>query len=146
MKRAHLILAAGAFLCLICVAAVADALVVTDEERLEAFVDALSGEVSPERIDDALSFAQTDQLPFTLRSGSSERTYDNRDAELARRVRETIAPFLGTEAELVQHNIEVDGDEADVHLRVRTIRGTVSAAIQLEKVDGRWLIAATTLR
>lgn len=146
MKRAHLILAAAAVLCLGCVAAVADALVVTDQERLEAFVEALSGEVSSARIDDALSFAQTDQLPFTLRAGSDEHTYDNRDAELARRVRRNVEPFLGTDAELVQHDIRVDGDFADVHLRVRTTGGTISAAIELEKVDGRWLIAETTLR
>ncbi|MFT5353301.1 MAG: hypothetical protein ACI9KE_000499 [Polyangiales bacterium] len=146
MKRAHLLLAAAAILCLGCVAAVADALVVTDEERLEAFVDAVSGEVSSERIDDALSFAQTDQLPVTLRAGSSESTYDNRDAALARRVRQSIEPFLGTDAELIQHDIRVDGDEADVHLRVRTTRGSLSASIELEKVDGRWLIAETTLR
>lgn len=146
MKRAHLLLAAAAVLCLGCVAAVADALVVTDQERLEAVVDALSGEVSSERIDDALSFAQTDQLPLTLRAGSRERTYDDRDAELARRIRQGIEPLVGTEAELVQHDIRVDGDEADVHLRVRTVRGTISAAIELEKVDGRWLIAEATLR
>lgn len=146
MKRAHLILAGAAFLCLVCVAAVADALVVTDEERLEAFVDALSGEVSADRIDDALSFAQTDQLAFTLRAGSAERTYDNRDAELAQRVRRAVAPFLGTEAELIQHNIQVDDNEADVHLRVRTAQGVVSAAIQLEKVDGRWLMTTATMR
>lgn len=146
MKRAHLLLAAAAILCLGCIAAVADALVVTDEERLMAFVEAVSGEVSGERIDDALSFAQTDRLPLTLRSPDSERTYDDRDDELARRVRQSLEPLLGSDAELIQHDIQIDGDIADVHLRVRTEHGSVSAALELEKVDGRWLVSEAAVR
>ena len=102
--------------------------------------------MSGERIDDALSFAQTERLPLTVRAPGGERTYDDRDDELARRVRQSLQPLLGTDAELIQHDIQIEGEVADVHLRVRTEHGSVSAAIELEKVDGRWLIAEAAVR
>ncbi len=146
MTRLHVLIILTIVASVGAVAAVADALVVTDQERLEAFVEAVSGEVSGDRIDDALAYVQTGRAPLTFRAGPEEHYFDDRDADFARRARRALRPLLGTDAELVQQNIEIEGDHADVHLRVRTAGGVVNGSIELEKAGGRWLVTRAMLR
>ena len=146
MTKSKLMLIFLAVLCVGAVAAVADALVLTDEERLQGFVDAIDGEFTTESVDDALSFVQTDRVPLVVRTPMGQRTYDDRDAELAERAHDTVAELLGTGVDVIQSHIAIDGDEANVRIRVRTGSGVVGGSFEFEKQEDRWLMSQATIR
>lgn len=147
MSRTTLLTAAVLAVCIGGVVAVADALVITDEERLETFVEALTGEVSPERIDDALSYVNTDRVTLTLRSPNGTEVFEEGDgAALANLARRELASLEGSDATLIQDTIDIDGDRATVTIRARTRMGLVDANLQLEKVADRWLLTRAYIR
>ncbi len=127
-------------------AAVADALVITDRERLEQLVDSLEGEVQDTTLDEALRFIETDREPIEVRTSDRTRTFEDADADLAQRAREALRPLRGSEIEIVQHTIEMEDDEAHVALRARTRHGVVDGNIDLVKHGERWLIWRARIR
>jgi hypothetical protein len=127
--------------------AVADALFVTDEERLEAFVDAISGDIETGRIDDALRFVSTRHEEVALRApGQNEWFGEGDDAELGALARERLAPHLGQALELVQHSVRVDEDAGHVGVRLRGPRGLMDVAFELRKHGERWYVRSARIR
>ncbi len=123
------------------IAMAVDALVLTDEERLEAFTDTLTGDVTDQRIDQALDFADPDREPVELIAGHTRSFYnDGQGAELAERAHHELAPLAGSEATLLQRTIHIDGDEALVAVRVRTREGVIDASFNLTRHGDGWLI------
>ena len=142
----YLLHAAAILGLLIGAAAVADALVITDEERIGELLEALDGPVDARAIDTALRFVETDRQPLELVVQGSAIVYDDADAELARRARTMLRPLLESDTELIQHAIEVEGEEARVTSRTRTRYGVVDATVDLAKHGDRWLIRRARLR
>jgi len=129
------------------IATTVDALVLTDEERLEAFTDKLSGDVTNQRIDEALDFADPDREPVELMSGRFHAYYDDgQGAELAERAHRELAPLTGSEATMLQRSIHIDGNQALVAVRVRTRGGVVDARFDLERHGDGWLIQRVRLQ
>lgn len=127
--------------CIGAIAAAADALVLTDEERLEAFTDTLDGDVTPDRIDEALDFADPDREPVEIIAGRQREFFgDGSGADLAERAREELAPLTGSEVDLVQRSIHVHGDDALIAVRVRTRAGLIDARFDLSRHGDGWLI------
>ncbi len=127
--------------------AVADALFVTDEERLEAFVDAISGDIETGRIDDALSFISTRHEEVELRAPDQNEWFgEGDDAELGALARETLAPYLGQELELVQHSVRVQDDAGQVGVRLRGPRGLMDVTFELRKHGERWYLRSARIR
>jgi hypothetical protein len=123
------------------IATAADALVLTDEERLEAFTETLDGDVTDQRIDQALDFADPDREPVELIVGRFRALYDEgQGAELAERAHSELAPLAGSGTTLLQRSIHIDGDEALVAVRVRTRGGVIDASFNLTRHGDGWLI------
>jgi len=127
-------------------AAVADALVITDQERIEQLVDSLEGEVRDTTLDDALHFVETDREPVEVRSAEGTRWFEDADADLARRAREALRPLRGSDIEVLQRTIEIEGDEAHLALRARTRYGVVDGNVDFVKHGERWLIQRARIR
>lgn len=147
MSRSTWLSAAVLLTCIGSLAAVADALVVTEEERIEEFVDALSGEVSTDAVDDALAFVDTDRVPLTLRTERRRERFEEGDsADLAELARDALRPLQGTDTTLIQSDVRVEGEIAFAAVRVRTERGLVDANFEFEKASGRWLLSEAYIR
>lgn len=144
MKR-RLSLIALVFLTFGLFAAAVDALIVTDEEFLAAIVDDMEGELSEAAIDDALVHVQTNEVPVTLNSGGRSQRYDGDDAALASETQRRLRLFLGSEVEVLQRDIEVNGDLAQVRARMRLPQGPVSVSAQFEKRGNRWLLRSASV-
>ena len=124
------------------VAMVADALVVTDEERLGAFVDAVTGDVETRRIDAALSYVDPARVPVEVMISEDSRFYEEgQEVDLAERARSTLGPYTGEEVRLLQKSIELDGDRALVALRVGTRHGTANVQFRLVRRGDGWLVS-----
>ena len=128
-------------------AAVADALVLTDEERIEQLVDAFDGTISEQTLDEGLRFVETDREPVEVSlEGGQVEVYEDADARLTQRARDALRPLIGSEVEVLQHTIRVDEQDADVALRARTRYGVVDVTLDLTKHGERWLVWRARLR
>ena len=128
-------------------AAVADALVVTDQERLDAFAEALSGVVEVDQIDEGLAYVDLEHEPLLLTTPDGEWEFGRGDgADLGSRVRDALAPYMGSSVDEVQRSVEIDGEEARVAVRLRTPEGLLNATFDLAKSGERWFVHRARLR
>ena len=126
-------------------AAVVDAAVVTDRERLEEFIEAVTGKVSDSRIDEALDYIDLSKVSMEVVRDGRRRRYDHRNAnELPPDARKALATLAGSRIHLIQENIELDGEHARVALRLRTDRGLANAVFDLRRADDDWFLRRAT--
>jgi len=118
--------------------AVADALVMTDEERLEGFVDQVTS--TSERLDATLRYVDTMRVPVELVVGRSSNTYED-DYQLAEEARSALQGFEAQSAELLQDTIEIRGDRALVALRWSTPEGALSTQFRFVRRGDGWVIS-----
>lgn len=123
------------------VTAAADAVVLTEEERLEAFVDAITGDVASERIDGALEWVDPGREAVEVSAGRNRQLYEGGDGvELAAHARELLAPLEGSRAVLLQDSIDIEEDRARVAVRMRTSDGVVNVRFDMVRHDDGWLV------
>jgi len=123
------------------VATVADALVVTDEEQLEAMVDGMTDGRAGHRVDAALDFASPSREPVEVVTDRGRRFYEDGDeVELAAAVRRALSVLESDQVELVQKSVDIRGEDARVVLRVRTDGGYLNAQVRLRRHEDRWLM------
>lgn len=129
------------------VVTVADALVVTEEERLDRFVDTLDSGRPEHRIAESLRWVDADRESVSIRiDGVDDHYGEGQDAELAATMRDALAPFASSRAEIVQRSISIEADEARIALRVRTLEGMTDAVFDLRRHDDRWLVSRIQTR
>ncbi len=105
-------------------AVVTDAIVVTDRERMDEFIESVTGRVSESRIDNALSYADPSKVTMELVHDGHRRRYDGRNAAaLKPDARKALASLEGSSLRLIQQSISLDGERARIALRVRTDAG-----------------------
>ncbi len=122
-------------------AAVGDALVVTDEERLDELVESLVSAPAGERVDRALDFAAPAREPVELLArGRANRFGDGDEVDLANRARQLLAPFEVDGIDVVQRSIDIRGESARVVVRARSGEGYINALFDLRRHGERWLI------
>lgn len=127
-------------------AAVTDAVVVTDRERMEEFVEAVTGRVSDARIDNALSYADPSKVTMELvHNGRRHRYSDQNAGDLKRDARKALATLAGSKLHLIQENISLDGERARIALRLRTNEGLANTVFDLRREDDRWLLRRVTV-
>lgn len=123
------------------VAAVADALVVTDRERLDAFADALSGTIDTDLIDGALAYFDVEHETVLVTTPDGDEEFvDGEGAQLASIARDALRAYRGHSIEEVQRSVELNGEEARVAVRLRTPEGMVNATFDLAKHGERWFV------
>ncbi|MEM7436642.1 MAG: hypothetical protein AAF436_15915 [Myxococcota bacterium] len=127
-------------------AAAVDAAVVTDRERMEAFVEAVTGEVSSRRIDSALQYADPTRVSMDLVHHGRRHRYNDRNAsKLQADAREALAPLAGSHVSLLQEDIHLDGESARIALRLRTPEGFANTVFDLRRENDEWLLRRVTV-
>ena len=122
-------------------AAVTDAVVVTDRERMDEFIDSVTGQVSDARIDSALSYANPAKLPIELVHEGRRRKYSDRNAaKLKPDARKALASLEGSKLRLIQESVSVEGERARIALRLRTSAGLANTVFDLRREDDQWLL------
>ncbi len=122
-------------------AMVTDAIVVTDRERMDDFIESVTGEVSEQRIDGALSYANPAKLPIELVHDGHRRKYGDRNASaLKTDARKALASLEGSKLRLIQESVSLQGGSARIALRVRTNSGLANTVFDLRRKDDEWLL------
>jgi hypothetical protein len=122
-----------------------DALVVTEEERLEVFLDSVTGEVTSEKIDAALGWVDTGRQPVEVFVMGESRLYEDDDT-LRERAQGSMRQFLGQDLRILGESITVEDDRATVHIRVINGQlGMVNANFDLRKRGEDWLVAKVSV-
>ncbi len=127
-------------------AVVTDAIVVTDRERMEEFVESVTGRVSDTRIDNALSYADPSKVSMELVHNGRRHRYDDENAgTLKPDARKALATLSGSRLRLIQESISLDGERARVALRLRTNAGLANTVFDLWREGDRWLLRRVTV-
>jgi hypothetical protein len=119
------------------VAAIADALVTTDEEQLEPLAEAL-GEPG-ERTVAVLQWSDPARAPLRVRDGAGEWRFDEDDADLDGALSSAFASLDGP-TDVVQRAIDVRGERATVAVRLR-VSGEIHDVNAIARRSGQsWLL------
>lgn len=121
-----------------------DELIVTEEERLEEFANAVTGPVDAQRIDAAVAnWTDPSVQPVEVTAFGRSEVYDGSNAaELGPRARGALVSYGGERLRKLQQGIELVGeDRARVALRIVSGRGMVNAEFELRKHGDRWLVS-----
>ena len=123
-----------------------DAIVVTDRERMEEFIESVTGVVSSSRIDGALRYADPVELPIELVHEGHRRKYSDRNAaKLKPDARRALASLEGSSLRLIQESVSVEGERARVALRLKTSEGLANTVFDLQRKDDAWLLRRVTV-
>jgi len=127
-------------------ALVTDAVVVTDRERMEAFVESVTGRLSDTRIDNALRYADPSKVTLELVHDGRRRRYSDRNAaELKPDARKALASLEGSHLRLIQENVLLDGERAQIALRLRTDAGLANTVFDLRRENDVWFLRRVTV-
>jgi hypothetical protein len=123
------------------VAVAADALVTTQREELDGFLDEVTREKPDARIDAALSYVNPSVTPVRLTADGSVHEYrDGESRELAEALRSSLGVFDSARQELLQESVRVDGDQATVTTRIGDAGYEQTVIYDLVRRDERWLV------
>lgn len=127
-------------------AVVTDAIVVTDRERMDQFIDSVTGRVSESRIDGALRYANPTKVPIELIHDGRRRKYAGHNAaRLKPDARKALASIEGGHLRLIQESVSVDGERARIALRLRTSAGLANTVFDLRRENDEWLLRRVTV-
>jgi len=123
------------------VAVAADALVVTQREELDGFLDVVTRDDADGRIDGALSYVNAGLVPLRFSSdGKLQRFAGDEGTHAAESLRQLMGVFDSKRQELLQHSVRVDGDHASVTTRMGDTSYEQTMIYELVRMDERWLI------
>ncbi|MCB9596291.1 MAG: hypothetical protein H6719_26450 [Sandaracinaceae bacterium] len=125
-----------------------DALVITDEERLEVFAEEVTGAVGPARVNGAIArWIDLDRQPFEVSAFGESLYYGpGEDAALAERAAAAVRELRGVNLRRMQTGITVEGDEARVSIRLLSReRGMGRAEWRLRRHGDDWLAEHLTV-
>jgi hypothetical protein len=115
----------------------------TDEELLEQFVKDVTGTVDDALVSRAVGYTALTELPIDVRVPQHQGVYrEDRADELLGSFREQMnRHFGGSELKLRRHTIKIEGDRAEVGMRLMTQRGPIQADIGLQKLASGWRVS-----
>jgi hypothetical protein len=122
-------------------AVVTDAVVVTDRERMDEFIEQVTDRVSASRIDNALSYADPSKVTMELVHDGRRRRYTDRNASaLKTDARKALASLEGSKLHLIQESISLEGERARIALRLRTAAGLANTVFDLRRENDVWIL------
>ena len=128
-------------------AVAADALVVSDEERLEQLADELTAAPPDERVSGVLRWVDLSRETVRIEDGERVRRYRDDDGHrLADDLFAALEPFTAEDLEVVQRSVRVDGDRGTVAARVRVDGEIHDATFRLVRSGQGWLVAGVRAR
>jgi len=123
------------------VAVAADALLTTQREELDGFLDDVSRERLDARIEGALAHMNPGAHEVRLTVDGSMERFEAGDSDtLAQNVRQALGVFDSSKQKLVQHSVKVDGSNATVTTRMGDAGYEQTVIYDLVRSDERWLI------
>jgi hypothetical protein len=123
------------------VAVAADALVVTEREQLETFLDDVTRPRLDERLDGALAYVDSSTQPCRLQQAGVLREFSGPEqGELSEAIRTALSVFDGAEQNLLQHSERIDGERASVTTRLGDSGYEQTVIYDLIRRDNRWLV------
>jgi hypothetical protein len=130
---------------------IADTLIQTDEERLEVFIEDVTGPIDRARIDRALRWVDPGRQPVEVDLRGRHTVYGGpghgaEAADVAEAAQERLAPWTGVRLRVLSRAIEVDGEEARVRLRVLSQRGPADVEYALRRHGERWWVRRIRIR
>jgi hypothetical protein len=126
-------------------AVVADALVISDSERLDQLADDLA--TRHERTDVVLRSTDLSREPVTVTTDGDVQRFREDDEQFLAETVSTAFERLGTsELDVIQRSVHVEGDHGTIALRVRANGGTHDANVRLTRNGQGWLITALRVR
>ncbi|MEM9067328.1 MAG: hypothetical protein AAGE52_02440 [Myxococcota bacterium] len=139
MRR--LLLGVGILGALIGVYVVADALVVSDEELLEAIANDFQGTVSTAAIDQALTHFAPDKRAVEVNARGLTRVYGNSAAaDLRRDALRGLRRVNGTTIRRLRTGITVDGDRGKITMQLMSDQGMANVELHVDRVEERWIV------
>ena len=122
-------------------------LAVTDRDRVEGFADAVSGEVTPARVDAAMRYVDPDRQPVEVTAYESTESYGagQRDA-LRQRVRERLQAVSGARFRVLRRSITMGPRSASVSMQLYASEGAPTAEYVLRKHGDDWLVETARVR
>jgi hypothetical protein len=125
------------------VAVAADALVVTEREQLDGFVDEVTSSQVDARLDGALSYTNPSDVPCRLTVDGAARVYGaGEGTELAEALRTALRVFDSDKQKLLQQSVRVDGESARVTARLGDAGYEQTVIYELAREHDRWLVRA----
>lgn len=131
------ILAALTVAAVLGVTALADALVTSDEERLDEVAVAITSGEEGERLDALLAYADVEREPAVV---GGRRVRD--EGDLARELRGELGALDDGELEVVQTSTSVSGETGRIALRVRVDGEVLDADLTLRRDGQGWLLSS----
>ncbi|MFT3926738.1 MAG: hypothetical protein QM778_29605 [Myxococcales bacterium] len=130
-----------AFLSLSGVAVAADALVTTEREELDGFLDDVTCDKPEARIEGALGYVNPSVASVKLSADGSLQEFAAGDSgQLADAVRGALGVFDSSDQDLLQHSVRVDGSHATVTTRMGDSGYEQTVIYDLVRKDERWLV------
>jgi hypothetical protein len=125
------------------VAVAADALVTTEREELDGFVDDVTRDKPDARIDGALSYVNPSLTSVKFSAEGATQEYAAGDSsDLADAVRSALGVFDSTDQDLLQESVRVEGNHATVTTRMGDSGYEQTVIYDLVRKDERWLVRA----
>lgn len=123
-----------------------DVLVVTDQERVEALLDDVTGTMGPEKVSRALRWVDVDRQPLDVSAYGDARSYSpGQGSELETKARESLRRFDGTTFRMLRRSVEVTGNDAHVTLQLIGDDSMANVDFALRKHGEDWLISRLAL-
>jgi hypothetical protein len=122
-------------------AVVVDALILTDGERLEAFVDEVSSAPPGERIAVVLDHTDADRVPVSVLESGARRTYgEGQSPELSDRLHRILREVDSESARVVDGAIDFEGARGTAIMRVDVDREKQNLYFEFVKRGDGWLL------
>lgn len=123
-----------------------DAAVVTDEEKIEAFAETISGELDLDRVDAAMHYVRPEIMPVTVNTPWGEKVYDA-SPDVRAAAHKGLSRFYGERLRITSEEIHVEEHAARLTVRVMTMRGFRDAEFRFAKPDDEtWVLTHVTVR
>ena len=147
MPSRRVIIGAVAAAAVVVVVVVADWLIVTEEERLEGFIDTVTGRIDDDRIDRALAWTDPKSQPVELTfRGQSLRFDADNGPELSSQAHTHLASYQGEKLTLLSKSIDVKTSQATIMVDTLSRRGRTTVQYELRKRDDKWLVSGVFVR
>lgn len=119
----------------------ADALVTSDEERLEQLGEDLTERAPDERVGAVLAWTDLSRAAVELSTDEGRVFYEEQDdVRLGDDLAEALAPFADARLEVIQETVRLDGDRATVAVRARDGSAIHDVTFGLARSGQGWLI------
>jgi hypothetical protein len=138
-------LVGGGVVLLIIVLIVWDILVITDEERIEEFADAVTEQINDENIKTALTYTDPAVQPILVEIRGESMRFNQSGAVFGSMARTRLRPFEGTAQHVLRKSIEMGENKANVSTETFSRQGRVSVDWELRKRDERWLVSRMSI-